>query len=85
MYKRNRKWIKIFWAMFAANVIAGLSQAFFAYGHVIKHEWLLMAVSSSIFLMNVYVARNMFRNVKQIKANQRQSFIDILSGKGEWA
>ena len=85
MYKRNRKWIRIFWAMFAANMIAGIAQIFFAYGYVLKHEWFFMCVSCAVFLMNMYVARNMFRAVKKIKDFQRRSFVDILSGKGKWA
>ena len=85
MYKRNRKWIRIFWAMFAANMIAGIAQLFFAYGHILKHEWLFMVISFSVFFMNMFVARNMFRSVKVIKTQERKSVIDILSGRGEWA
>lgn len=82
-YKLNRRWAKIHWTLSAVNLISAGFQLYFAYSNLVNHSWWALA-NILIFSLNIWTAYMMFKTAKGIHQQERQSIMNVLSGRAIW-
>jgi uncharacterized membrane protein YhaH (DUF805 family) len=74
-----KKWRKIFWIVFALNVLIAVLQLYFAYTHLIKHESWLLCLSLGLALLNSYGAWLQITRLQDITREEKALVFNILS------
>lgn len=67
-----RKYRRIFFGFFIANVLISMLQLVFAYGHLIKHEWWGIALSLFFATINAVCAVHQYRQWQRVKQEERE-------------
>lgn len=75
----RERYIKIFWLLFAFNLLVCLIQAGFAYSHWLKHEWWGLGISLFMTCFNGYFAWTQFNGAVRMKQQLKDHMWQTLS------
>ena len=79
----REKAIKWAWITLALNAVIALMNVGFTYGHLVKHEYWTMGISTSLVMLNTWVAVWQYKSIVKYRNELKQLMWRTLSTPSE--
>ena len=76
-----RRYRRLFIVLLVTNAAFGLANIWFAWGHMVKQEWLLLGFSAVCAVINIWVGYQMYKNWREVQQEEKGYMWRVLGDK----